>query len=67
MDLKTYLKEKRGIVDEALEAILPGPEGPAADIIRAMRYSLFAGGKRLRPILCMAGAEHTLLSMMIFL
>ena len=57
MDLKTYLKEKRGIVDEALEAILPGPEGPAADIIRAMRYSLFAGGKRLRPILCMAGAE----------
>ena len=57
MDLKVYLNERRAFVDEALRGFLPGPEGPAADIIRAMHYSLFAGGKRLRPILCMAGAE----------
>lgn len=57
MDFKDYLDEKRVMVEEALEGIFPDPEGPAADIISAMRYSLFAGGKRLRPILCMAGAE----------
>ncbi|MDY7037651.1 MAG: farnesyl diphosphate synthase [Thermodesulfobacteriota bacterium] len=57
MDLKTYLKEKRQIVDEALSEFFPAPQGPSADVIRAMRYSLFAGGKRLRPILCMAGAH----------
>ncbi len=57
MDLKTYLYEKRVMVEEALGGIFPEPEGPAADIISAMSYSLFAGGKRLRPILCMAGAE----------
>jgi len=57
MDLKTYLDEKRAMVEEALGGIFPTPEGPAADITRAMAYSLFAGGKRLRPILCMAGAE----------
>jgi geranylgeranyl diphosphate synthase type II len=57
MDLTAYLNEKRAMVDDALRGIFPGPEGPAADIISAMGYSLFAGGKRLRPILCMAGAE----------
>ena len=57
VDLKSYLHEKRGIVDEALQACLPEPEGPASDVIKAMRYSLFAGGKRLRPILCLAGTE----------
>jgi geranylgeranyl diphosphate synthase type II len=57
MDLKAYLKEKKSVVDQALERVFPEPAGPAADVIRAMRYSLFAGGKRLRPILCIAGAE----------
>jgi geranylgeranyl diphosphate synthase type II len=57
MDLKAYLNERRAMVEEALQGIFPVPEGPAADIIGAMGYSLFAGGKRLRPILCMAGAE----------
>lgn len=56
MDLKSYLDEKRLIVDEALEGVFGQPEGPAGDVVEAMRYSLFAGGKRLRPILCMAGA-----------
>ncbi|MGD9077531.1 MAG: polyprenyl synthetase family protein [Desulfobacteraceae bacterium] len=57
MDLKAYLNEKRAIVEETLGGIFPAPEGPAANIVSAMGYSLFAGGKRLRPILCIAGAE----------
>ena len=56
MDLKTYLKEKRTIVDKSLKEFFPHPDGPAAEVIKAMNYSLFAGGKRLRPILCLAGA-----------
>jgi geranylgeranyl diphosphate synthase type II len=56
-DLKAYLAEKREIVDRALESCFPPPEGPAGDLVRSMTYSLFAGGKRLRPILCIAGAE----------
>jgi geranylgeranyl diphosphate synthase, type II len=57
VDLKAYLQEQRGKVEEALALVLPEPEGPAADVVKAMRYSLFAGGKRLRPILCIAGTE----------
>lgn len=57
MELKAYLSEKRAMVEDTLRGVFPGPEGPSADIISAMSYSLFAGGKRLRPILCMAGAE----------
>ncbi len=57
MDLKQYLGEKKRIIDQALERYLPESEGPAGDLIKAMRYSLFAGGKRLRPILCLASAE----------
>ena len=57
MDLRAYLQERRETVEKALALILPEPEGPAADVVKAMKYSLFAGGKRLRPILCIAGAE----------
>ncbi|MDP6178675.1 MAG: polyprenyl synthetase family protein, partial [Desulfatiglandales bacterium] len=57
MNIKAYLSEKKAIVDRALEGYFPESEGPASAVINAMRYSLFAGGKRLRPILCMAGAE----------
>jgi geranylgeranyl diphosphate synthase type II len=57
MNLKAYLAEKRAIVDEALRRVFPEPEGPAGEVVKSMTYSLFAGGKRLRPILCMAGAE----------
>jgi geranylgeranyl diphosphate synthase type II len=57
MDLKVYIREKKGVVDEALEKFLPEHRGPAADVVEAMRYSLFAGGKRLRPILCLAAAQ----------
>lgn len=57
MDLKAYLRDKRALVDDALKAVFPEPQGPSADVVRAMTYSLFAGGKRLRPILCIGGAE----------
>lgn len=57
MDLKTYLAEKKAVVDIALKDFFPETQGPAVDVIKAMAYSLFAGGKRLRPILCIAGAE----------
>ena len=57
MDLKAYLKERQGLVNRTLEGILPASRGPAVRVTEAMRYSLFAGGKRLRPILCLAGAE----------
>lgn len=54
-DLDSYLKERQGWVEEALEQSLPihKPE----KIYEAMRYSLLAGGKRLRPILCLASCE----------
>jgi len=54
-DLAAYLKEKQQIVEDALEKSLPiaQPE----KIYQAMRYSLLAGGKRLRPILCLASCE----------
>jgi geranylgeranyl diphosphate synthase, type II len=57
MDLKAYLSEKKVLVDSALDVYLPECVGPLAQLVKAMRYSLFAGGKRVRPILCVAGAE----------
>ena len=52
-----YLSEKRSAVEKALADIFREPGGPASRIREAMSYSLFAGGKRLRPILCIAAAE----------
>jgi geranylgeranyl diphosphate synthase type II len=57
MDFRAYLEEKRRIVEDALRGFAPPEEGLAAEVVKAMHYSLFAGGKRLRPILCMAGAS----------
>jgi geranylgeranyl diphosphate synthase type II len=57
MDLKAYLQKHRDYVNRTLEAYLPEGRGPAFRVVEAMRYSLFAGGKRLRPILCLAAAE----------
>ena len=56
-DLDGYLKERRAQVDAALERFLPGEDAPPPTVHRAMRYSVQAGGKRLRPILVIAGAE----------
>ena len=57
MELKSYLIARRKEEDRALDRFLPGERTPPATIHKAMRYSLFAGGKRLRPILCLAAAE----------
>jgi len=57
MELKSYLIARRKEVDRALDRFLPGERTPPTTIHKAMRYSLFAGGKRLRPILCLAAAE----------
>ena len=57
MEIKTYLKNRKATVEEALSRYIPDPLPPFADHIEAMRYSLFAGGKRIRPILCLAAAE----------
>ncbi len=54
-DLASYLKDKKQLVETALDESLPitRPE----KIYEAMRYSLLAGGKRLRPILCLTTCE----------
>ncbi len=57
MDLKAYLEERRNLINRTLEAYLPAVRGPAFRVVQAMHYSLFVGGKRLRPILCLAAAE----------
>jgi geranylgeranyl diphosphate synthase, type II len=57
MDLKGYLRSRQREVDRALSRYLPKANTKPATLHRAMRYSLFAGGKRLRPILCLAAAE----------
>ena len=56
-DLETYLKDRRVLVDAALDGFLPSEDTPPPSVHRAMRYSVLAGGKRLRPILVIAGAE----------
>ena len=57
MNLKSYLVSRGKLVDQALDRFLPREKTKPATIHRAMRYSLFAGGKRLRPILSLAAAE----------
>jgi geranylgeranyl diphosphate synthase type II len=55
--LKAYLQDRQKIVEEALQYYLPGEDNIPADIYKAVRYSVFNGGKRVRPILCLAAAE----------
>ncbi len=57
MNLKTYLEEKCRLVDEALEKYLPSEDELPAALHKSMRYSVFAGGKRVRPILVLAACE----------
>lgn len=56
-DFDAYLAERRAVVDAFLEQSVPSEDTPPATISRAVRYSLFAGGKRLRPILVLASAQ----------
>jgi geranylgeranyl diphosphate synthase, type II len=57
VNLKTYLISRQKLIDRALDRYLPKANTKPTTLHRAMRYSLFAGGKRLRPILCLAAAE----------
>lgn len=56
-ELGRYLEERRRLIDEALEQYLPQASDPPKEIHEAVRYSVFAGGKRLRPILILAATE----------
>jgi len=56
-DLKEYLAARRSEIDAALLDYLPTPPACPPAVADAMRYSITAGGKRLRPILCLASAE----------
>jgi geranylgeranyl diphosphate synthase type II len=55
--IETWLAEKKRLVDETLERSLPPADTPPATIHAAMRYSVLAGGKRIRPVLAIAAAE----------
>jgi geranylgeranyl diphosphate synthase type II len=57
MDLKSYLKERCALVDGALERFLPPEDELPVSLHRAMRYSVFAGGKRVRPAMMLAACE----------
>src|ERR671931_1967272 len=57
VNLKKYLRTRQKEIDRALDRYLPKASTKPVTLHRAMRYSLFAGGKRLRPILCLAAAE----------
>jgi geranylgeranyl diphosphate synthase, type II len=56
MNLQQYLAEQTRLIDQELDRLTPPESEPPQTIHRAMRYSLFAGGKRVRPILCLAAA-----------
>jgi len=51
MDLKEFLEEEKKKVELALDKVLPKPHGKVRRLVEAMRYAVFAGGKRIRPIL----------------
>ena len=55
--LSVYLNDRKALVDAALDEALPAEVNYPPVIFQAVRYSLLAGGKRLRPILCLAAAE----------
>jgi len=57
MSLRDYLVQQQRLVDAELGRLTPPEAAPPETIHRAMRYSLFAGGKRIRPVLCMEAAR----------
>lgn len=57
LDIERYLEEKRIKIDRALDGFLPKENDFPQSLHKAMRYSVFAGGKRLRPIFTLAAAE----------
>ena len=57
MTFGEYIKQQQQFVDTQLDRLVPPESTPPQTIHRAMRYSLFAGGKRVRPILCLEAAR----------
>lgn len=57
MEITGYIKEKSAQIDTALKSVLPPRDSYPELIHEAMHYSIFAGGKRLRPALCIAAVE----------
>jgi len=57
LDLSRYLKERCDLIDRRLETALPAADEFPYSLHRSMRYSTFAGGKRIRPILLLAASE----------
>jgi geranylgeranyl diphosphate synthase type II len=56
MDIKKHLKGRRAVIDKALRGFLPGSDKKPKVLHRAMRYSVFSGGKRIRPIIVLEAA-----------
>jgi len=57
MSLREFLVRQQQLVDRELDRLVPEESVPPATIHRAMRYSLFAGGKRIRPLLCLCAGS----------
>jgi geranylgeranyl diphosphate synthase type II len=57
MKLPDFFEIDRSVIEAKLEKLLPPEDAPPPSIHRAMRYSVFAGGKRIRPILCLEAAR----------
>src|SRR5580704_12153225 len=57
MKLPEYLRTQQELIDRHLDTLVPAESVPPETIHRAMRYSLFAGGKRIRPILFLEAAR----------
>ena len=55
--LEDYLEQQQQRVEELLDHLLPPPDSYPPLLMEAMRYSVFAGGKRLRPILTLTAAD----------
>lgn len=55
---QSFMQQGRQLVDSLLERFTPDPKSPPQTLHEAMRYSLMAGGKRLRPILALASWEY---------
>jgi geranylgeranyl diphosphate synthase type II len=56
-DLTAYAAERREWINSALDLCLPSEDEPPATLSKSIRYSIFCGGKRLRPMLALAGAD----------
>jgi len=57
LPIESYLRDRAAIVDRALAGAVAETDVPASRLFEAMRYSLLAGGKRLRPVLALAACE----------